>query len=92
VARVAEVSGAEAKPKGDGAAVAALEVNEVSTVDLAVSHALAFNCTALCAEKLIFFELDRLLLASYAVHHPAKIRFFALKTSEVGHLKQGELF
>jgi hypothetical protein len=91
VAWVAEVSSTETEPQGDGAAVAAFEVYVVSSMQLAVSNALAFNCRTLSAEKLIFLELDCLLLPFDTVHHSSKVRLFALEACEVRHLEKSEL-
>ena len=87
MARVAEVSSAEAEPEGDGAAVATLKVDEVSSMDLAVCSTLSFNCRTFGAEKFIFLELHGLLLASNTVHHSTEVGLLALEAGEVRHLK-----
>ena len=48
--------GAEAEPEGYRAAVATLEVDVISAVDLAVGYPLAFNSRAFSAKELILLE------------------------------------
>ena len=81
------MSGSKAEPKRDGATVAAFEIDIVSSMNLAVGNTLSFYSRAFSTKELVFLKFYRLLLSFNTVHHTAKVGFFALIASEVGHFK-----